>query len=125
MFSLDSRSGKPIYEQLYNKIFELSVSGVIKADEKLPAVRQLAKELGVNPNTVQKAYAQLEHDGIIYSQGGRGSFIAPTDNLSVIAKNKVKSDFEEKAKAAISIGVEKAELISIIENIERSEPTDD
>ena len=125
MFSLDSRSGKPIYEQLYNKIFELSVSGVIKADEKLPAVRQLAKELGVNPNTVQKAYAQLEHDGIIYSQGGRGSFIAPTDNLSVIAKNKAKSDFEEKAKAAISIGVEKAELISIIENIERSEPTDD
>lgn len=118
MFSLDMQSGKPIYEQLYRKIFELAVSGVMKPDEKLPAVRQLAKDLGVNPNTVQKAYAQLEHDGVIYSQGGRGSFIAQNSDVTALAKNKAKIEFEEKAKAAISVGVSKNELKEIIEGIE-------
>ena len=125
MFSLDMQSGKPIYEQLYQKIFELAASGVMQPDEKLPAVRQLAKDLGVNPNTVQKAYAQLEHDGVIYSQGGRGSFIASDSNVTALAKERAKLEFEDKAKAAISVGVGKAELAEILDKIEGSVNADD
>ena len=98
MFSLDSRSGKPIYEQLYNKIFELSVSGVIKADEKLPAVRQLAKELGVNPNTVQKAYLILESRGITYSVLGKGIFLAENDETALDSEVSLKAKSMPKDK---------------------------
>ena len=121
MFSLDMHSGKPIYEQLYRKIYEFAASGIMKPDEKLPAVRQLAKELGVNPNTVQKAYAELERDGIIYSQSGRGSFISPLADIKTIAQKTAKEEFEEKAKAAISVGITKEELIKIVVNMERSD----
>lgn len=75
MFELDLRSRAPIYEQLVEKIKELIVTNVLKADEQLPAVRVLASDLTVNPNTVQKAYRELEYRGYIYSLPGKGSFV--------------------------------------------------
>ncbi|CFX06210.1 Transcription regulator HTH, GntR [Syntrophomonas zehnderi OL-4] len=77
MFDLDLRSRAPIYEQLTEKIIELIVNGVLKPDEQLPAVRVLAAELTVNPNTIQKAYKELDHRGYIYSLPGKGSFVRP------------------------------------------------
>ncbi|MCG9969889.1 GntR family transcriptional regulator [Pelotomaculum terephthalicicum JT] len=77
MFELDLRSRAPIYEQLVEKIKELIISKVLKPDEQLPAVRVLAGELTINPNTIQKAYRELEHQGYIYSIPGKGSFIRP------------------------------------------------
>lgn len=76
MFELDVRSRKPIYEQLMDKIKEMIVYGVLKVDEQLPSVRTLSTQLTVNPNTIQKAYRELERDGYIYSIQGKGSFIA-------------------------------------------------
>ena len=76
MFDLDLQSRTPIYEQLYKKTIELIIKGVLKENEQLPSVRSLAKEIGVNPNTVAKAYQELERNKIIYSVSGRGSFIA-------------------------------------------------
>lgn len=78
MFELDLRSRAPIYEQLTEKIIELIVTKVLKADEQLPTVRVLAGELTVNPNTVQKAYRELEYRGYIYSLPGKGNFVKPT-----------------------------------------------
>ncbi len=66
MFDLDIRSRKPIYEQLVDKLKELIIHEVFKADQKLPSVRLLAKELTINPNTIQKAYRELEHQNYIY-----------------------------------------------------------
>ncbi|WP_411345295.1 GntR family transcriptional regulator [Paenibacillus sp. WLX1005] len=80
MFELDIRSRKPIYEQLMDKIKELIVYGVLKPDEQLPSVRSLSTQLTVNPNTIQKAYRELEREGYIYSQAGKGSFVSPVQH---------------------------------------------
>lgn len=77
MFELDLRSRAPMYEQLVERIKELIINNVLKPDEQLPAVRVLASELTVNPNTIQKAYRELEHRGYIYSVPGKGSFVRP------------------------------------------------
>ncbi len=77
MFELDLRSRAPMYEQLVEKIKELIINNVLKPDEQLPTVRVLAGELTINPNTIQKAYRELEHRGYIYSVPGKGSFVRP------------------------------------------------
>jgi len=76
VFKLDLQSRQPIYEQLKNKIGEMVMIGSLSPDAQLPSVRSLARELGINPNTVQKAYQDLERDKIIYSVAGRGSYIS-------------------------------------------------
>ncbi|CAH1215579.1 HTH-type transcriptional repressor YtrA [Paenibacillus auburnensis] len=77
MFELDVRSRKPIYEQLTGKIKEMIMHGILRADEQLPSVRTLSSQLTVNPNTIQKAYRELEREEYIYSLPGKGSFVAP------------------------------------------------
>ena len=75
MLNLDLQSRVPIFEQIKAGIARLIYLGVLTGDEKLPTVRAMAEELGVNPNTVQKAYQQLEAGGLIYQVAGRGSFV--------------------------------------------------
>ena len=75
MVHLDYRDTRPIYEQVRDGLRKLMVNGMLRPGDKLPSVRSLALKLGINPNTVQKAYAILEADGIIYSVSGKGSFI--------------------------------------------------
>lgn len=82
MFSIDYKSRLPFYEQLVDSVKSQVLSGVLAGDDPLPSVRQLSSELGINPNTVQKAYATLEQRGIIYTIPGKGNFIRPdTDTL--------------------------------------------
>lgn len=76
MLQLDHRDGRPIYEQVRDSLRRLLVTGAIAPGEKLPSVRQLAGELAINPNTIQRAMAQLEAEGFVYSVAGRGSFVA-------------------------------------------------
>lgn len=119
MFSLDLHSREPIYEQLYNRVLDLAASGVMKENEQLPPVRVLAKELGVNPNTVQKAYQELERNGIIYSQGGRGSFIAASNEVSAVAKRNAHEKFTDATQKALLAGYTKNELKQIIDKTEQ------
>ncbi len=76
MFQLDVKSRKSIYEQVVDNLKELIVSGVLKEDDKLPSVREHAGQLTVNPNTVQKAYRELERQGYVYTTSGLGTFVA-------------------------------------------------
>ena len=76
MLYIDYKSGLPIYEQVYNGILRLAALGILQPGAQLPSVRSVAADAGVNPNTVQKAYAALERDGVIVSVPGRGSFLA-------------------------------------------------
>lgn len=76
MFHINQRSPKPIYEQIVESVETLIISGALTKDEQVPSVRAVAKDLAVNPNTIQKAYGLLEERGIIYSRPGRGSFVA-------------------------------------------------
>lgn len=116
MFPLDYKSRLPIYEQLTKSITKMAVLGGLEPNEQLPSVRALAQDLGINPNTVQKAYHALEQNGMIYSVPGKGSFITP--DLSVISKQKSIS--LEKLSDAISnaadCGVTRPEMIRQIDD---------
>ena len=99
MFDIDLMNRTPIYEQLYRKVIELILKGVLTENEKLPSVRSLATDLGVNPNTVAKAYTLLERDGIIYSLAGRGSFVAKPDTL--LAQEHLLENFDSAVLEAL------------------------
>lgn len=92
MFELDVRSRKPIYEQLTGKIKELIMHGILRADEQLPSVRTLSSQLTVNPNTIQKAYRELEREGYIYSLQGKGSFVSPVQQAQNESKRAAMRD---------------------------------
>lgn len=81
MLKLDLRSRTPIYEQLVDKLKDMIINQVMHPDEQLPSVRELALELAINPNTIQKAFRELESQGYIYSLQGKGSFVMPRVNV--------------------------------------------
>ena len=117
MFDIDLMSRIPIYEQLYRKVIELILKGVLTEQDKLPSVRNLATQLGVNPNTVAKAYSLLERDGIIYSLAGRGSFIAKPDKM--LAQERVLRDFDSAVFHALDIGITEQILTDRISEISK------
>ena len=96
MFQLDLRNDKSIYEQIIDKFKELIMLEKIKCGEKMPSVRELSKKLGVNPNTIQKAYRELERQGYVYTASGVGTFVA--DKKDIFPDD----DDLKKAKEAIS-----------------------
>lgn len=115
MFSIDLTSRIPIYEQIYDKIVSLVVNGTLKENDQLPSVRSLAKDTGVNPNTVAKAYQELERNGLIYSVPGRGSFIAKFDDTSF--QESAAEQFELAAEEAIRRGLPTDDLKKRIDRI--------
>lgn len=92
MITIDYQSRAPIYEQIVERFQMLILKGVLKPDDQMPSVRSLALQLSINPNTIQKAYAQLEQQGYIYPVKGRGNFISGSGQL---AKQKKLSFFED------------------------------
>ncbi|MEF9922649.1 MAG: GntR family transcriptional regulator [Anaerovoracaceae bacterium] len=86
MFQLDLRSRKSIYEQVVDNVKELIMTSVLVTGEKLPSVRELSKMITVNPNTVMKAYQELEREGYIYTTSGVGTFVADKSELCVDSK---------------------------------------
>ena len=121
MFQLDLRSGIPICDQIVNGIIKLKALGVISGGQRLPSVRSLALKFSVNPNTVQKAYAILESDGIIYSVKGKGSFVSEDENAAQSVINRAKEDFAAAVKSAKEIGLGSDTLSEIIKNIYEEE----
>jgi GntR family transcriptional regulator len=118
MFSISIKGGSPIYEQLCGRITELISTGALGKDEKLPAVREVAKQLGVNPNTVQKAYQQLEVQGLIYSVPAKGSYVSSTDEaVSSLQKGALKT-FADSARFALRCGVNREVLVTTIGGIQ-------
>ena len=78
MLSLNYRDSQPIYGQIKDGLRRLIVAGALEPNEKLPSVRALAMDLAINPNTIQRAYAELEREGFIYSVPGKGSYAVPS-----------------------------------------------
>lgn len=79
MIVLDYRDSRPLYQQVKDSLRRMMLTGLLEPDEKLPSVRSLATQLAINPNTIQRAYAELEAEGDIYSVAGRGSFVSAGD----------------------------------------------
>jgi len=116
MFQLDLKSRKPIYEQLIEKLKQLIIKEVLKPDEKIPSVRELAKQLTINPNTIQKAYRELERQGYIYSIVGRGNFVSSKiEKVDEEKLKKIKQEIQRKLSELIYLGIEKEELIDLVE----------
>ena len=86
MFQLDLKSRTSIYEQIVDNIKELILAGVLSAEDKLPSVRELSKMLTVNPNTIQKAYRELEYQGFVYTVAGLGTFVSAASERKVDEK---------------------------------------
>ncbi len=116
MYNIDLQSRTPIYEQLYKKIIELILKKELMPNDKLPSVREMAKELGVNPNTVSKAFQLLERDKVIYSLAGRGSFVCNANPDAV--RDAAFADFDRAVAEALTAGVTKEELKQRIEGAE-------
>lgn len=121
MIIIDYQDRRPLYEQIVEKFQMLIIKGVLEPDSQLPSVRKLAMELSINPNTIQKAYAQLEQQGFIYPVKGRGNFVSP--NLKVIEEQK-KLYFEDLRKLirqGRDMGVTVNEMIEKIRAIYQEE----
>ena len=117
MILIDVKSRQPIYEQLYNGIVRLSALGAMLPGEQLPSVRSLAQELGVNPNTVQKAYQLLERDGLIVSAPGKGSFLADHGGKLNEKRLKARETLKQAVTDALASGMSGEEIRSSVETI--------
>lgn len=118
MIQLDIGDHRPIYEQIKGKLKELIIGGVLKEGDKLPSVRELATSLTINPNTIQKAYRELEAEGYIYSMAAKGSFVSKMENNHDSSKI---AELSECIYASIMemkfLGVEKDRITEIINKI--------
>lgn len=117
MLTVNFSSRTPVYQQLYDDVIRLVSLGVLKSDTKLPPVRILATELGINPNTVQKAYKMLEKDGYIYSTVGRGSFVSNKLDQNQAEKIQAKNDLKKSIDKAYKKGITKDEMIELVDEI--------
>lgn len=116
LITVDLRDRKQLYEQLIDNIKALILSGDLKKDDKLPSVRSLAKELGINPNTIQKAYTELERCGIIVSMPGRGSMVlAERESLRDEMSGKLENAMTALAREMRESGIDKEEFVRAAE----------
>ena len=114
MISLNYRDSRPIYEQIKDGLKKLIVSGAMAPDEKLPSVRALATQLSINPNTIQRAYNELENEGFIYSIPGKGSFASATVDSSESKKRELEDKIREMAAELRYLGVSEEELLALV-----------
>ena len=117
MYQLDLQSRTPIYQQLKEKILRLIMAGAIGPGDPLPSVRVMARELGINPNTVAKAYQDLEKSGLIYSVAGKGSFISGEETLDRKMTASVLDRFREAVREARSAGVDRQTALALVEEV--------
>ena len=115
MIILDYKDLRPIYEQVAEKLEELMLLGILGENEPLPSVRSLAMELSINPNTIQRAYAELERQGYIYTVKGKGSFVAENSVMKEKRKKDLLIQVSEVIDEAIRLGISGEEIKNMVE----------
>ena len=121
MISLNYRDSRPIYEQVREGFKKLIMSGALAPGDKLPSVRELATELAINPNTIQRAYRELEAEGCIYSLPGKGSFAAELSGLADARRAELFEKLESAAAELMAMGVGREELETHLDLLDRRE----
>ena len=114
MIVLDYQDRRPIYEQVTDKFQILILNGVLPPGSQMPSVRQLATELSVNPNTIQRAYMELEKLGLIYPVKGRGNFVADSSQVQKINRESYRKEFTALIQKGRNTGFNREELEKII-----------
>lgn len=117
MFQLNYRDNRPIYEQIKEQLRKLIVTHIIKPDEKLPSIREIASSLAINPNTIQRAYRELENEGYIYTISGKGSFAAPRQDIDARRTDELLIQFDEIVTELSYLGYTSQTLTSRINEI--------
>lgn len=117
MLNIRLEGKQPIYEQLYSGIARLISTGELQPGERLPAVREVAKQFGINPNTVQKAYAQLEQAGLIKSVPAKGSYVSDRDNAADALLSEALRRTGDELRAACRAGITLEQINSLAEEI--------
>ena len=112
---IDYQDSRPIYEQIVENFKMQIFKGILREGEQMPSVRSLAVELSTNPNTVQKAYAELERQGFIYTVKGRGNFVKGDVLLMENKKNELVKEIVKLFKEAHDIGLSLEELVAEID----------
>ena len=113
MITIDYQDRSPIYLQLITKIEELVAKGYLAPNDKLPTVRNLAMELSINPNTIQRAYGELERKGVIYTVTGKGSFISPaTGDLLARKRLELFGRLKNQIIEAKTMGISEDEFVA-------------
>ena len=122
MIALDYQNRRPIYEQITDKFQILILNGVLSPRSQMPSVRQLATELSVNPNTIQRAYMELEKLGLIYPVKGRGNFVADSSQVQKINRENYRKEFATLIKKGRNTGFSREELEKmLVETIEKED----
>ena len=114
MILLDYHDRRPIYEQVTERFRQLILSGALTAGSRLPSVRQLAMELSINPNTIQRAYMQLEQEGLVYPVKGKGNFIADSTSIKRISKKAYTQEMRELIYKGQTLGYDEEELTELV-----------
>ena len=119
MFTIDNMSSIPVYEQIVRQVEGLLLSGQLKPGDPLPSVRGLATDLGVNPNTIQKAYAELDHRGMTTSVPGRGSFLREDamEQLIKFLNENALPEFKNMLRGMQVAGASNAEIVDFVKQI--------
>ncbi len=117
MIQLNYRDSKPIYEQIKEGMRKLVISNALSANEKLPSVREMASKLAINPNTIQKAYKELENEGYLYTVAGKGTFVAEHKEIFDMRQNELLEEFDEVVAELLYLSVEKKNLIERVNNL--------
>ena len=115
MITLNYRDARPIYEQVRDGLRRLIVSGAIADGEKLPSVRALASQLAINPNTIQRAYRELEAEGYTVSVPGKGSYVSRENSAALARKAELMEKLSALTAELHSLGVSEEEMRAMIQ----------
>ena len=125
MYQIDNQSRVPIYEQIIRQVEQFVLTGALQPLEQLPSVRAMSMEIHLNPNTVQKAYSELERRKVIFTVSGKGTFI--TDKAKTLLQQENRKGLGSLAPAVRQLalsGVKKQEIIDVVEQVYKEDQND-
>ena len=121
MLSINYRDSRPIYEQIADSLREQIVKKLLAPDEKLPSVREMAAQMSINPNTIQRAIRQLEQEGYVYTVAGRGTFVATVNHKESPRRKELLDRYDQLLKELFMYQVEEEELVEHIHRVRKGE----
>ena len=114
MILIDYKDRRPIYEQVIEKFQQMILCGALQPNEPMPSVRSLAMELSINPNTIQRAYQELERSGYIYTIKGKGSFVSDTTDAATTKRREIQEEIQGCVDKALAAGITGGELVDMM-----------